>query len=215
MNLNLRSFGTHWIYSNLETSLQRNLAYWNNRPGIINHINIALKNYNYTSPEKLIGKIEYQKRLEKLPFSENHSTINRWVDSLRKENPSNKMGQLMVENFGFVIKEDNKMLSYFSEIVAWTKEKKIPIAFVILPEDIEGMSVHVDQQLVDLVVSNKLFLLNYFSDQNIPVIDLCEELDASHFFDAHPTEHYNFQGREYVGQRIASFLNSKSIKNGN
>lgn len=210
MNLNIRSFGAHWMYSDLENSLQRNLAYWNENPGIINHLNIALKNYNYTSPGDLAGKIEHQKRLEQLPLPNEHSTINRWIYDLKKLNPENKMGPLMVDNFAFVIDKKNKMLGYFSEVVSWSKSKGIPITFVILPEDLNGMEAHVGKQLVELVKENKQFLINFCKTKNVRCVDLCNTLESKFFFENHPTEHYNLEGRQFVGKSIASFISPKT-----
>ena len=66
MDLNLRSFGNMWIQSGLENSLQRNLVYWNNYPGIINKIRASLKNYPYIPYHERSELIQYDEKFKKL-----------------------------------------------------------------------------------------------------------------------------------------------------
>ena len=90
MDLNLRSFGPQWIHSSLENSLQRNVAFCNDRPGLINRMNVVLKNYPFILDHERREIIYYDEKFADLPFGNTHRTIRLWADSLfrtRSEDP--------------------------------------------------------------------------------------------------------------------------------
>ena len=209
MDLNLRSFGNMWIQSGLENSLQRNLVYWNNYPGIINRIRASLKNYSYIPYHERSELIQFDEKFKKLPFKDSCQTIKKWTDSIRNKPNFDPIGAEMIMHFGFQIDAKNQMLLEYDKIVTYCKLKHIPLLFLILPENLEGMSLKAGDNLKKLCLQNVAFLKKHFSKKNTQIVNDINLLNASYFFEDFPTEHYKSDGREQVAKSVAS----KIIKN--
>jgi hypothetical protein len=208
MDLNLRSFGKMWIHSGLENSLQRNLTFWNNYPGLFNRIMASLKSYSYIPLHEREALISYSQKFDVLPFKDSCKTIKRWVDSLNNRiDHSDDIGQEFVRNFGFQITKKNEMLKSYDEIVKLCRNKNIKLIFLVLPENIETMSLKSGKELENLCHRNIIFLKNHF--RGTPIIDLSFELNSSYFYEAFPTEHYNQFGREFIADKVVKFVQKK------
>jgi hypothetical protein len=214
MDLNLRSMGIRWMHSGLENSLQRNLSYWNTNVGLFNRINASLKNYNYIPIEERKKLIEFEEKFYKLPFSDSNSTIKKWVDSLdRKPENWEKMGQEMVRHFGFVLTDNNPMLSYCNEIIKLCSKRKIELYFFILPENVMGMEKLAGPNLKKLCLLNAAFLRKYFSQKKVTMVDLSTEFDEHYFYESYPTEHYISEGRSIIARKMVQVLtNAKKME---
>ncbi len=215
MDLNLRSFGNMWIQSGLENSLQRNIVYWNKYPGIINRIRASLKNYSYIPYHERSELIQYDEKFKKLPFKDSCQTIKKWTDSIRNKTNFDPIGTEMVIHFGFLIDKNNQMLLEYDKIVNYCKLKQIPIILLILPENLDGMSLKAGENLKKLCLQNVTFLQKHFSKTNAKVINDVDLLDSSYFFEDFPTEHYKSDGREQVAKSVARQFNTKFIKTKN
>ncbi|MBI1836078.1 MAG: hypothetical protein HYR91_02310 [Flavobacteriia bacterium] len=209
MDLNLRSFGKMWIHSGLENSLQRNLVYWNNYPGLYNRIKASLKNYPYLPLHEREALINYSEKFDVLPFKKACYTIKKWVDSLNfRADHYDGIGREFVRNFGFQINESNEMLKNYREVVAFCKLQKLKLVFLILPENIESMRKNSGENLVKLCDKNIKYLK--FQFKNIPIIDLSNKLNSSYFYETFPTEHYNQEGREIVAKCVGTYFKKLS-----
>lgn len=203
MNLNIRSHGANWIHSGLENSLQRNFVYWNNNPGVINHLVASTKWYEYKSPAEHQRAIEYAEKFAELPFGGSHRTIKTWCDSLFSVNKESEEGLTMIRHFAFTIDENNDQLKRFDMIAAWARENKIPLIFVILPENVEKMGKLVGPNLPELVRRNAVFLETRYKKRGAHVLNLYNKAPEEVFFESFPTEHYRSQGRATVASAIA------------
>lgn len=212
MDLNLRSFGNMWIQSGLENSLQRNLVYWNNYPGIFNRIRASLKNYTYIPYHERSELIQYDEKFKKLPFKDSCQTIKKWTDSIRNKSNFDPIAAEMVIHFGFKIDRKNQMLLEYEKIVDYCKENQIPLVFLILPENLDGMAQKAGVNLKKLCIRNVKFLKNHFSKTNVHIIDDVNLLNASYFFEDFPTEHYKADGREQVAKSVVNKLDKMKIK---
>jgi len=209
IDLNIRSFGNNWIHSGLENSLQRNLVYWNNYPGVLNHLRASLKMYNYQSPAEHNRAIEYGEKFTQPPFGNSHGTIKKWCDSLFKTTDAPDEGMTMIRHFGHFIDEKNSMLRNVDLIVEWCRKRNIPIVFVILPENVKRMEHLVDKDLRELVEQNAAFLQKRYSNKSVEVINLASDLEETVFFESFPTEHYTSIGRKHIAQKMIERINSK------
>lgn len=203
VNLNIRSHGANWIHSGLENSLQRNFVYWNHNPGVINHLIASTKWYEYKSPAEHRRAIEYSEKFLELPFGGSHRTIKTWCDSLFRVNKDSEEGMTMIRHFAFEINEENIQLERFDLITAWAKENKIPLIFVILPENVEKMERLVSPDLSNLVKKNALYLEDRYSKKGVHVLNLFDKAPEEIFFESFPTEHYRSPGRAIIASAIA------------
>lgn len=206
IDLNSRSFGVNWLHSSLENALQRNFVYWNNRPSVWNHFLAATKWYDYKSPAEHLRAIEFAEKFSRLPLKKEHSTIKKWIDELEKSNHYTEEGSRFIRHFGFHITKDNQQVSNYDQIAIWAKKCNIPLIFVILPENIQGMNDYAGKDLCSLVARNAFYLKKRYEQANVTVLNLYNQLPNDQFFEEFPTEHYRWQGRQFVGNAIAKEL---------
>lgn len=212
VNLNIRSHGNNWIHSDLENSLQRNMLYWNDNPGIVNHLIASLKYYDYKSPVEHQRAIEYAEKFAELPFGGSHKTIKKWCDSLFLATKDSEEGITMIKHFGFLIDENNIQLARFDKIAEWTRKNNIELIYVILPENIQKMERLAGKDLRDLVGKNADFLYRRYTKKGVKVINLWDKADENIFFESFPTEHYRSPGRAVVASEVAKAINEISTK---
>lgn len=212
VNLNIRSHGNNWIHSDLENSLQRNLVYWNNRPGFLNHLQASVKYYDYKSPMEHAREIERAEKFDQLPFGGSHQTIKKWCDSLFRATSNPDEGMTMIRHFGFQITKENVQLKRYDKIVDWARERNIPLIFVLLPENVEKMSDLVGPDLKSLVGRNAEFLNSHFTKRGVKVINLWDAAGKEVFFESFPTEHYSSVGRSKVASEMAKSIRTIKAK---
>jgi hypothetical protein len=212
VNLNIRSHGANWIHSGLENSLQRNFVYWNNRPGVMNHLLASVKWYDYKSPAEHQRAIEYGEKFLPLPFGGSHHTIKKWCDSLFVASKNPDEGMTMIRNFGFKIDANNLQLKRFDSLAAWAKQSNIPLIFVILPENVEKMKRLVGPDLSYLVKINANYLEKRYAGNGVHVLNLFNRAPESVFFEEFPTEHYRSFGRAIVASEVAKEIRKIQLK---
>jgi len=207
VDMDIRSFGANWIHSGLENSLQRNLVYWNNNAGIINHFLASVKWYDYRSPVEHQRAIEYDEKFAPLPFSGSHRTVKKWCDSLFRSPQPSEEGDVMIRHFGFHIDEQNEQLTRFDKIAEWSRINRVPVIFVILPENVERMTQLTGPDLRELVKINAEFLEKRYANRAYKVLNLWDQAGADVFFESFPTEHYRSEGRSIVASQVAQTIN--------
>lgn len=207
MDMNIRSLGIRWLNSGLENSMQRNLVYWNNNFGLYNRISAALKNYDYIPMQERNELIDYDDKFYHLPFKDSCNTVKLWFDSLqRRPDKADKVGLEMLQFFGFEVTKDNKMLAYYDQIVAFCAKRNIPLYFLILPENLEGMEKNAGVNLKKLCVKNANFVKQHYKNKKVTIIDALDKLNSSYFYESYPTEHYIASGREIVAKEVVKVL---------
>jgi hypothetical protein len=206
VDLNLRSFGSNWIESDLENNLQLNLNYWNQNYGLVNRMNAALKNYAFISNEERNKRIVYQHDFVKLPFHGSQSTVRKWNDSLQKSTQTYKeIACAFVRSFGFEVKSNNPMLHSYKSIQKYCEENGIKLIFLFLPENLDMMEKLAGKELKLLCLQNRSRIKRELGEKAV-ILDLMDHFDASFFFESFPTEHYYAPGREYIGKKMAASI---------
>ena len=198
MDLNIRSFGIRWIHSPLENSIQKSMAHWNGNPGIINRLNISLKNFDYTSQNERLSLIEYSDKFSPIKVGEKVRTVYDWT----KEKNDEKSVHFL-QKFAFNINENNIRVSQYDEVVKACKRKNLNLILVILPEDVGSMGNQIGQELKDIIHSNAKFLYERYSKGEVKVLNLSSYLDHDRFYEEFPTEHYDQIGRDSIAKSIS------------
>ena len=210
MDMNIRSLGVRWLNSGLENSMQRNLVYWNHRFGLLNRMNAALKNYEYLPMMERNELINYDDKFYHLPFKDSCRTVKLWFDSLqRRPDKADKIGLETLQHFGFEVTNENKMLRYYDQIVTFCNKRKIPLYYLILPENLEGMEKNSGTNLRRLCIKNSNFVKSHYKNRNVTLIDAVDKLNSSYFYETYTTEHYTAAGREIVAKEVVEVLKRK------
>jgi hypothetical protein len=211
VEMNYRSFGADWIYSKLENAIQKQMVFYNNRPKVINRFLQGLNYYTSVSDKEREASIEYHWQNDSLPFAPPRSFVKTWCDVEKWgdwTHPKRQLADAYIKNFAFVLNEKNPRVRDFDEIVEICKEKKLQLVFVILPENLEECEKLVDKDLVNLMKSNKDWLVNRYTERGATVVDCFDNVADSCFTERYfPSEHYNEIGRLIVASAVANAIN--------
>ncbi len=211
VEMNYRSFGYSWIHSTLENAIQKQLIFYNNRPAIVNRFLQGLNYYETISDKDRDAIIQHHWKNDSLPFAEPRNNVTAWC-AVEKwgdwTNPKRQLTDHYIKNFAFVLNDQNPRIKDFDEIVEICKEKKLELIFVILPENLQECEQLVDKDLVNLMKSNKDWLVNRYRAKGVDLVDCFDAVADSCFTERHfPSEHYNQVGRMIVAKAVANAIN--------
>lgn len=223
VTMNLRSFGTQWIYSPLETPLAKSVKMTATPICGVNRLLLSLRSWDDKTSiqrEKAMKKSWRKSRLRG-QNTLRYEYAKQWDDImasrlLLEENQNKQdsaiilLGCHYVKAFAFNIYENNIRLKDFDEIVKWGKKNNVKIYFNLLPENIKQAEFLVGKELVYLMRRNRDYLAQHFNNKGAIVIDNLEIADSEDFIDKNwPTEHYNDKGRIKIAKNIVLHLNTK------
>lgn len=203
VTMNLRSFGPDWIYSTLETVLQKRLVMLRNRPPLVNRAALSFKAYDIkTTPERYAQMRRYWDR-HPLP---RHPSVPAWADSLNTD--STTMPGTFVRSYGFIIDTlHNPRVHDFDRIVRLARQRGWNLVFNLMAEDIEWADSLVGSDLTGLMHSNARLLELRYSRMGVTVVNNIDAVPDSLFRDRDwTTEHYIQQGRQIIADRVSQTL---------
>lgn len=211
VEMNYRSFGYGWIHSTLENAIQKQLIFYNNRPAIVNRFLQGLNYYETISDKDREAIIQQHWKNDSLPFAPPRNNVTDWC-AVEKwgdwTHPKRQLADSYIKNFAFILNEENIRIKDFDEIVSICQQKNLNLIFVILPENLEEGEKLVDKDLVDLMKSNKDWLVNRYQNKGATVVDCFDSVADSCFLErTFPSEHYNQVGRMIVAKAVVNAIN--------
>lgn len=214
VHLNYRSFGAGWMYSNLESSIQKQAVFYHDRPAIINRFLLGLNHYDVLSEKEGKRKMDHLWETEELPFEFPRNTVENWC-KLDKwggyGTPERTLADSYIKNFAFVLDEENPRIQDFDEIVELCNEKNLDLIFVLLPENLEQAEELVGKELIQLMTTNKNWLVDRYEGSGVTVIDNFSLLPDSSFLERDfPSEHYYDEGRQAIAQSIVKYFKQRN-----
>lgn len=200
VTLNMRSFGPCWIYSPLETALQKKLVMLRNRPALVNRAVLTFKAYDVKSDDERYGQMYDYWVEHPLP---QHPDLYAWCDTMPP------MAQDLVKCYYFSIDTlNNPRVHDFDKMAALAREQGWQLVFNLLAENVELCDSLVGSDLTHQMRQNRDILVEYFSRRGVIVVDNLEVIEDVRFRDRDfPTEHYDQTGRMRIARRIAEALN--------
>lgn len=211
ITMNMRSFNGDWIYSELESSLQKEILLLKKRPQLYNRFMLSFKGYRPLNERKRFEQINNWQDTISIQIKDYPSVKNLkdWkehiIDNWQGTNFATKQLALNFTNtFGFNINfENDPRINDFDKIVAISKERNCNLIFHILPENIETMRNLVGEDLVKMVQNNAEKLTDYYNSQGVTVLNNISLNGDKEFSDkAYPTEHYFENGRMTIAKEI-------------
>ena len=220
VTMNLRSFDAGWIYSRLETALQKQLVLLKDYPPLVNRFLLAFKAYPIRSEaewDKIVSKHWKKDRIE-FPYDFEWSTTHQWDSAMawhgwidpqgEKNEEMTELACHYIKAYAFQIKDDNPRVKDFDAIVDLCRERGWNLVFNLLAENVDKANELVGKDLVFLMKMNRDYLVNrYGALENVTVVDNLNLVRDVNFIDQNwTTEHYYAEGRHLVANRIALAL---------
>ncbi len=226
VTLNLRSFDANWIYSNLETSLQKSILLLKDYPPLFNRFLMAFKGYDIKTEKErekqFLSKWENDTLLFPKPFV--YKNVVEWdkgmFDKGIKDTNGNKDFSLtelachFIKTYAFQIDTNsNPRIKDFDKIVELAKKRNWNLVFNLLAENTEKAELLVGPELLYLINQNRDLLIKRYNKNNVIVVDNLTDVPSDEYIDQNwTTEHYAEKGRKIIAENVADSLKKIYLK---
>ncbi|MBQ6771833.1 MAG: hypothetical protein IJP44_12775 [Bacteroidales bacterium] len=220
VTMNLRSFDAGWIYSRLETALQKQLVLLRDYPPLVNRFLLAFKAYPIRGEaewDQIVSK-HWKKDPIEFPYDFEWTTVHQWDSAMAWHGWIDPQGQRddamtdlachYIKAYAFQIRDDNPRVKDFDKIVELCQERGWNLVFNLLAENVDKANELVGKDLVFLMKMNRDYLVKRYGDlEGVTVVDNLNLVRDVNFIDQNwTTEHYYAEGRHLVANRIALAL---------
>jgi hypothetical protein len=220
VTMNLRSFNADWIYSELETPLQKSIVLLEDRPPLLSRLMLAFRGYDVKTKEERARQIKKQWRKEKfeLPFDFPYKNAMDWdaqfsINPILKEDGTWDMEMTAlaahyVKTYAFQIDTlKNPRIRDFDEIVKLAKLNNWQLVFNLMAENTEQAGNLIGEELLFMIRQNRDLLVDRYSSDGVIVVDNLEDVPDEEYIDRNwTTEHYAEKGRRIVAGNVADSL---------
>ncbi len=220
VTLNLRSFNAQWIYSPLETSLQKSLVLLRPYPPLLDRFLLSFKAYDIKTDEERTKEFKRQWVKDKLhfPYDFPHKDVSQWDRWMAHQGIQDTSGALdqaltelachYIKAYGFQIDTlKNPRIADFDEIVDLARERGWNLVFNLMAENTEKAGQLVGKDLLFLMEQNRKLLKDYYGAKGVTVVDNLSSVKDEQFTDqTWTTEHYGEKGRKLIAKRTAEAL---------
>lgn len=220
VTLNLRSFNAQWIFSKLETPLQKSLVLLKPYPPLFNRFLLSFKAYDIKSEEErkqqFLNKWKEDEFQGSYPFP--YKNVREWDYGMHVKGIKDSLGNIdrkqtelashYIKAYAFQIDTlHNPRINDFNEIVRLAKERGWNLVFNLMAENTEKAAELVGTDLLYLMNQNTKLLEQYYGSKGVLVVNNLHAVENEQFIDQHwTTEHYAEKGRKTIAKNVALAL---------
>jgi hypothetical protein len=222
VTVNMRSFTSEWIYSNLEPALRKEQIMMKKAPALYKRMLIAFKAYpTWTDKEqtKLIRR-GFKRQTFTLPHPFPYQNANEWdrgvgyyctlYNGLQPSLDSIALACHHIKHFACTLDEKNPRIKDFDNIVKLCKKKGWQPVFNILAENVDQIDSLCGPDLLYLLEQNVQYVTDRYESQGVIVVNNLKEVRDKDFFDRDfPTEHYAQTGRLTIAKNVSDAIANK------
>lgn len=219
VTVNLRSFSSEWIYSDLEVPLQKEQVFMKKAPALFKRMLIAFKAYNHWTEnerEEIVRDGIKRQELD-FPYYFPYKNAAAWDKAIGSQDHLYNGQQVSmdtivltchyIKSFAYQMSEDNPRVKDFDKIVKLCKRRGWRLVLHILPDNIDQIQALAGPDLVFLMKQNADYIVKRYSTHNVTVVNNQNIVRDQDFRDRDfPTEHYKQAGRQAVADAIAEQL---------
>jgi hypothetical protein len=220
VTLNLRSFNAEWIYSKLETPLQKSVVMLKDHPPLWNRFMLSFKGYDIKTDAERSIQIHYEwmKNRLQFPYPFPYKNVREWDKAKATAGIHNADGAYnqeltslachYIKTYAFQIDTlTNPRIKDFDKIVKLAKARNWNLIFNLMAENVEMADRLVGKDLLFLMKQNRDLLAERYGRMGVTVVDnLCSVPDEEFIDRDWTTEHYAEQGRKIVAHNVAQAL---------
>lgn len=221
LEMNLRSFGAFWVFSNVETNYSMQQLLMNQSiPPLARRAMLSLGAYdNKTDAERKKQFVDWWKHDELVfPYPFEYKYVTDWDKGLAnsgrfvKENGNWDYDQIgfacnIVKAFAFHIDTLNHpRIKDFDAIVKLAAERNLRLILCILPEDVEKAERMVGKEIPYLLNQSADLLVQRYHSKDVQVVNCLNMLPADCYYEGFPTEHYYSHGKKQVANSLLQVL---------
>ncbi len=220
VTLNLRSFDVSWIYSNLETPLQKSIVLLKDYPPLYKRFLLSFRGYDIKTDEE--RELQFKKKWKNdiLIFPEpfRYDNVIDWdygmaTQGIRNQDssvnyPATELACHYIKTFAFQIDTlTNPRIKDFDNIVSLASERKWNLVFNLMAENLDRADSLVGKELIFLIKQNRDLLIERYRKNNVIVVDNLDSVNDSEYIDRNwTTEHYAELGRKIIAKNVAESM---------
>lgn len=218
VTVNLRSFSSEWIYSNLEVALRKEQVMMKKAPALYKRILLVFKAYPHWTEEEreklVLSGLKKQKfNIPDFPYhnaSEWDHAIGGSGTLHDGSHPSTDTIALTchhIKHFAYELDDKNPRIQDLDKIAKLCQQRGWKLVFNILAENMDQINALAGPELTGLMERNVQYLVQRYKTQGVIVVNnLYEVRDADFFEHDFPTEHYTQTGRMTIARHLAKAL---------
>lgn len=220
VTMTLRSFGPTWIYSRLETSLQKRMLLLGPGPALYRRLLLTFRHYDIHSEKEWMDIIRTHWREDtfSLPAAFPHHNIADWDTAIAHDKIKRPDGQIdwdatalathYIKAYAFLIDTlTNPRVADFDAIVRTAQSRGWNIVLNLIPENTDRATQLLGEPLTWMMRRNRDLLVQRYRRMGATVIDLLDLLPNEDFIDQNwTTEHYFETGRRAIADTVARTL---------
>ena len=220
VTLNLRSFDASWIYSDLETALQKSLVLIKDHPPLFNRLMLSFKGYDIKSDAEREVQFKKSWTESKLTFEHPfpYDNVTDWDFAMAEKGILNEDGSKnseatvlachYIKTYAFQIDTiQNPRIKDFDNIVALAKKRNWNLVFNLMAENVDKAESLVGNELVSFIKQNRDLLVSRYSKKGVTIVDNLTLIGNDEFVDQNwTTEHYSEFGRRLIAKNVSDSL---------
>jgi len=219
VTVNLRSFSSEWIYSDLEKPLQKEQIMMKKAPALYKRMLLAFKAYAHWSEnerQKLVRK-GFEEQTLKMPYYFPYHNAAEWDHAIGSQDHLFN-GQKVswdtialtchyIKDFAYQLDDDNPRIKDLDKIVKLCHRRGWKLVFHILADNMDQIKTLAGPDLEFLMKQNAQYIIHRYQPQNVTVVNNQYMVRDRDFFEREfPTEHYNQHGRQIVAEAVADAI---------
>lgn len=219
VTVNLRSFTSEWIYSNLEPALRKEQIMMKKAPALYKRTLLAFKAYPQWSEKERSSLVRngFKRQTFSLPHPSPYHNANDWDRAIggsftlfNGTQPSMDTIALAchyIKHFACTLDDNNPRIKDLDKIVQLCKQRGWQPVFNILAENVDQIDSLCGPDLLYLLGQNAQYIVNRYEPQGVIVVNNLKGVRDSDFRDRDfPTEHYKQTGRQTIAKNVADAL---------
>jgi hypothetical protein len=220
VTLNLRSFNAQWIYSDLETPLQKSMVLLKPYPPLFNRFLLSFKAYDIKTEEERKAQIvkAWNNQTLNFPYEFPWKTTYEYNEEFSKTGihysdggmdwKGTELASHYIKAYAFQIDTNNHpRIRDFEAIIRLAEKRGWNLVFNLLAENVDKAGELIGSDLLFLMDQNRDILKHYFEKRGVTVVDNLYAVRDEQFIDQDwTTEHYAEKGRKTIAANVAASI---------
>lgn len=225
VTVNMRSFSSEWIYSKLETPLQREMIYMKKAPALYKRSLIAFKAFTHWSEaeREQIVRDNFKKQTFHFPYDFPYKNAYEWDYAIGTQcilyngQPASldtiQLACHYIKCFAYELDKNNPRIKDLDKIVKLCKRRGWNLVFNILPDNVDQVEALAGADLVYLMRQNANYIVERYSPKGVLVVNNQDIVRDCDFRERDfPTEHYLQNGRQAVANALYENMSQSLFK---
>ena len=224
VTVNMRSFSSEWIYSNLEQPLQKEQIMMKKAPALYKRMLLAFKAYVHWSEaerSKLVRK-GFRRQTFTLPHTFPYRNANEWdratssqyrlYNGMQASLDTIELACHYIKCFAYQLDDKNPRIKDFDKIVRLCQRRGWRLVFNILADNMDQIKTLAGPDLEYLMQENAQYIIQRYEPQGVTVVNNQYSVRDEDFFEDFVTEHYSQRGRQAIAKKIAGEMVWTNLK---